>query len=217
MNLMPDDTNIEKAKKQVLEASLKGVEEFLNSYKDKAIEYVYESELQASLYSEIKSCLENCKWNCGKKEWVVFYKKRLKTDTPCLVHCEQGYKNNGRNNRIDIAVWDPTEKNAEKTYSDKDLLLLVEIKYRVKPKNVIKAVTKDYKKLKDLKLKEYQKGLVLTFTISDTKFIEAELEKSKKSFRLTDDVYEILNEKQFRENSIQALVACRDGIIEVPF
>lgn len=196
-------------RKRVLEASRKGVEEFLNSYKDKALkdqalEYVYEGDLQAGLYNSIKSSLENYQWNSGKKEWVVIENKKNypKTNTPCLVHCEQTCKDKA----IDIAVWDPTEKNVTEQYDRKDLLLLIEIKY-VRTKSAIKETKDDYEKLRGLNLKKHQRGLVLTFTVPEIKENKKLLESGE-----SIDTCGILKEKQ-----TQALVAYRDKIIEILF
>jgi hypothetical protein len=232
MNSISDDINIDGVGKQVFEYSLKGVKKFLDSYikccedLKKKFEYVYEGDLQAALYNSIKGSLESCEWNPSKKEWVISNSKKnpLTTFKPCLVHCEQWYryKRNGkvRGKFIDIAIWDPTEENADKTYLDKDLLLLIELKYRFQAQHAFEAVKADHKKLIDLELKEYQKGLALTFTVADTMAVMDKFEKNKKSLgegKVVDDTREILNEKQLRENPTQAFIVCRDGIVEITF
>lgn len=211
-----------KNKERVLKHSLKGVTKFLNSYKgcckdlEKTFEYVYEGDLQAALYNSIKDCLEKCEWST-KKKWFISTskkkpKKRIETNKPCLVHCEQwrGYKRNDKSkgSYIDIAIWDPVEENAGKYYKWKDLLLLIEIKYRFSADDAIKAVKYDHNKLKRLMPKG--KGLALTFTVAYSESVKAELEKSKESFELIGDIHTALK----KENLIQAFVVCRDGIIE---
>jgi hypothetical protein len=225
MNLITSDKNSNEMRTQVLEASLKGVREFLSSYVrccedlEKTFEYVYEGDLQAALYRSIKHSLKNCKWSTRGK-WVISNSKKnskslIKTNKPCLVHCEQWcrYKHDGKNkgSYIDIAVWDPVEENARKRYYKwKDLLLLIEIKYHFSADDAIKAVKYDCNKLK--RLMQKGKRLALTFTIDYSKSIEAELEKSKISFEPVDDIRTALK----KENPIQAFVVCRDGIIEIP-
>jgi hypothetical protein len=220
MNLIPDDTNTDELRKQVLEGSLKGVENFLNSYKAKAFDYVYEDDPQADLYVSIKKSLKKHQPIYDGEGWFISNNYPEKINKPCLVHCEQWRKykcsDKGKGNYIDIAICDPVKENAEKHYKRKDLLLLIEIKYLFRAEDAIKAVKEDYKKLKKLKPeeKEYPKGLALTFTV-------AKIEKNKKlrdegNIIDIDDVCKILNEKQFKENPIQALIVCPDGIIEIP-
>jgi len=191
-------------REQVLEAALNGVEKFLNSYieDDRVLEYIYEGDVQAALYSSIKKSLEgHCEFNY-KKKWFINKKLNTKTQTPCLVHCEQHFKGE-KDNRIDIVIWDPTDENAVKDYKYKDLLLLIEIKYCTRSnKKTVRIVKHDYCKLMSL-LKEYQRGLALTFTADKSEKLQQEGKPI--------DVCDILKEKP-----IQGLVVCRDGIIEIP-
>lgn len=200
-----------KRREQVLRASLNGISCFLSDYikKNNALDYIYEGDVQADLYHSIKESLEPYKqedWG----EWSISTKPNVdtRTKTPCLVHCEQEYKGE-KEKRIDIAIWDPTEENARKHYANKDLLLLIEIKYRCKAKWAIEEVKKDYEKLKGLQLKDYQKGLALTFTCdSYENFIKECAIQQKREI----DISNI-----FEEKSIRAIVVCRDGIVEMQF
>lgn len=190
----------ENRRKQVLEAALNGVEKFLNSYieDDRALEYIYEGDLQAALYSSIKKSLEDhCKFNY-KQDWVISSYRETHTPTPCLVHCEQHYKGE-KEKRIDIAVWDPTDKNATKDYKHKDLLLFIEVKCCSLAGDGLKLVKEDYRKLVRFSLKEYQSGLAVTFTAKGL---------PREGRRIS--VCDILKEKP-----IQALIVCRDRVVEI--
>ncbi|MFZ0034501.1 MAG: hypothetical protein WAK60_05880 [Sedimentisphaerales bacterium] len=190
---------------------MKGVKKFLDSYikssEDFRKTFVYEGDLQAGLYNSIKSILgDDRKWNSEKIDWVVFENKENdpKTKTPCLVHCEQWcrYKHNGKNKgkHIDIAVWN-TKENAAKSYLQKDLLLLIEIKY-VRAKSAIKEVSKDYNKLLNLKC---QRGLAITFVVPEIKVNEKLFAVGKPI-----GVCDIMKNKQ-----LQALVVCKGKIVEI--
>lgn len=199
-----------KRREQVLRASLNGISCFLSDYikKNNALDYIYEGDVQAALYNSIKSNLEKCKLNYGEEEWIISKRskqsKEFTTKKPCLVHCEQWYKSNGkgRGKAIDIAVWDPSQENAGKHYANKDLLLLIEIKYRSLAKWAIEAVKKDYKKLQKILVSgNWPKGLALTFCADCCKNF------TKKAAIDPCDV--------LKRQPIQALVACRDGVIEI--
>jgi len=214
MNLIPDNANIDEMRKQVLEASLKGVENFLNDYiKDnKALDYIYEGDVQADLYNSIRGSLKGRDLNYGEKQWVISEILRTSTKSPCLVHCEQLYRTSGkgRGKAIDIVVWDPADANAPKDYKDKDLLLLIEVKYRSRAnKETVRMVKSDYQKLKDLKLKGHQRGLALTFTA-------AKIKENKKQEKLLKEGNPISACNILKEKRIQALIVCQDSIVEIP-
>jgi hypothetical protein len=121
---------------------------FAKEFKDKdAFVYVYEADIQAYLYYQIRTRLENMHLFKLKNEVRLYsFTEKIKEENlvkgiSSLLHCQTAVVSSGGKKRysrqhFDIGFWDEKYVNADKftNHNEKPALMAIEIKYNWEPR-----------------------------------------------------------------------------------
>jgi hypothetical protein len=165
---------MEKNTEKIIESVQNGINEFLRKWKPNHFYFIHEADIQAQLYYLIYSKLEGN--DVLKLEDCFLYpESKRKNDTrkdnkpviTSILHSEQYI---GKRMHVDLAIWDPDNDNKKHKYSQKKLLLAIEIKFIRKFDNARKKLLEDIEKMdKALEntVQRLQYAICLSFTFDE--------------------------------------------------
>lgn len=114
----------------------KAIEEFAVDFRDHALCYVYEADVQAFLYNEIREKLEEQDlFELVKEVPLYTFSDPPTTDSlikgrTSLLHCQTAIpRREGGKKHFDIGVWDISELGKRINHTDKKVSIAIEIKY----------------------------------------------------------------------------------------
>jgi hypothetical protein len=163
---------MEKNTGKIIESVTKGINKFLKEWKINHFYFIHEADIQAQLYYLIYIELKE-KGVLEYNDCYLYPKSNRKNDTrednkpviTSILHSEQYI---GNKKHVDLAIWIPDEENKEAKYSQKKLLLAIELKFIRNISNATKKLDEDLNKLERLiDDKKLEYAICLSFTFDE--------------------------------------------------